>query len=55
MVRGPYDMTAIVKAPDDQALAKVGLAFEALGSIRSNILRAFTEDEYRNIISAASE
>jgi uncharacterized protein with GYD domain len=52
LLRGPHDMIAIVKAPDDQTLAKVGLVSEAQGSIRSNILGAFTEDEYRTIIRA---
>jgi uncharacterized protein with GYD domain len=52
MVMGPYDMIAIVEAPNDEVLAKVGLASEAKGSIRSNMLRAFTEDEYRKIIGA---
>jgi uncharacterized protein with GYD domain len=55
LLMGPYDMIAIVEAPDDQTLAKVGLASEAQGSIRSNVLRAYTEDEYRNIIGAISE
>jgi uncharacterized protein with GYD domain len=55
MVMGQYDMIAIVEVPNDEALAKVGLASEAKGSIRTRTLRAFTEDEYRNIIAALPE
>jgi uncharacterized protein with GYD domain len=51
MVRGPFDMLAIVEAPSDEAIASVTLAFEAKGSIRNRPLRAFTENEYRKIIA----
>ncbi len=52
MVTGPYDMIGIAEAPDEETMAKVGLAAAAQGSIRAITLRAFTEDEYRNIIGA---
>ena len=55
MVMGPYDMISIVEAPDDQTLAKLVLASEAKGSTRTTTVRAFTEDEYRNIIGALPE
>ena len=51
MVTGPYDMVAIVEAPDDVALAKAILGSTSQGSITSETCRAFTEDEYRQIIS----
>ena len=47
-----YDMIGIAEAPDEETMAKVGLASAAKGSIRAITLRAFTEDEYRHIISA---
>jgi uncharacterized protein with GYD domain len=52
MVMGQYDMVCIVEAPNDEALAKVVLANAAKGSVRTQTLRAFTEDEYRKIIAA---
>lgn len=50
MVTGRYDMIAIVDAPDDLALAKAILSSTSQGSITSETIRAFTEDEYRRII-----
>jgi uncharacterized protein with GYD domain len=51
MVTGQYDMVAIIEAPDDLALAKAILNSASQGSIRSETVRAFTEDEYRQIIA----
>jgi uncharacterized protein with GYD domain len=51
MVTGQHDMIAVVDAPDDVALAKALLGLASKGSITSETCRAFTEQEYRNIIS----
>jgi uncharacterized protein with GYD domain len=51
MVTGQYDMVAIVDAPDDTTLAKAILTAASQGSIVSETCRAFTEDEYRQIVS----
>jgi uncharacterized protein with GYD domain len=51
MVTGRYDMVAVCDAPDDAALAKALLSSTSQGSITSETCRAFTEDEYRRIIS----
>ena len=51
MVTGQYDMVAVIDAPDDTAVAKAILAATSQGSITSQTCRAFTEDEYRKIIS----
>ena len=51
MVTGRYDMVAVVEAPDDAALAKALLATTSMGSITSETCRAFTEDEYRQIVA----
>jgi uncharacterized protein with GYD domain len=51
MVTGQYDMVAVVEAPDDATLAKAILTATMQGSIVSETCRAFTEDEYRQIIS----
>ena len=50
MTTGRYDMVAIVEAPDDVTLAKAILATTALGNYTTETCRAFTEDEYRQII-----
>jgi uncharacterized protein with GYD domain len=51
IVMGQYDAVAVGEAPDDETMARIMLAATAHGAIRSETMRAFTEDEYRKIIS----
>jgi uncharacterized protein with GYD domain len=51
MVTGRYDMILIAEAPDDTTLAKAVLSVAVKGSIQTETLRAFTENEYRGIVS----
>jgi len=52
LVTGQYDAVAISEAPDDETVAKLSLKTAAMGNVRTETLRAFTEDEYRRIISS---
>jgi uncharacterized protein with GYD domain len=52
IVTGHYDMVLITEAPDDAAVAKVSLATASKGSVTTETLHAFTEEEYRKIIAA---
>ena len=52
LVMGRYDMVVMGEYPDDEAAAKIGLGIASGGSVRTETLRAFTEDEYRKIIAA---
>ena len=52
MVTGQYDMVIICEAPDDNAMAKTALATASKGGVKTETLRAFTEDEYRKIIGS---
>ena len=54
MLMGEYDMAIVIEAPDDATLARISLSLAAKGGVRSETLRAFTEDEYRKIISGIS-
>ena len=49
MTIGQHDMVVVVEAPDDATYAKVMLAISSKGGVRSQTLKAFTEDEYRSI------
>jgi uncharacterized protein with GYD domain len=51
LTTGQYDAIAIGEFPDDQTMAKATLAGAAQGFMRSETVRAFTEDEYRKIIA----
>ena len=50
MVTGGYDMVIIFEAPDDVTLAKATLSVASKGSVQTETLRAFTENEYRTIL-----
>ena len=52
MVTGRYDMIAVLDAPDDAALARALLSTAAEGSVKTETCRAFTEQEYRQIIGS---
>ena len=52
LVTGRFDMVVVSEAPDDETVAKVALAIGSAGAIRTETLRAFTEDEYKSIIAA---
>jgi uncharacterized protein with GYD domain len=52
LVMGQYDAVVVGEAPDDETVAKLALAIGSQGSIRTETLRAFTEDEYRKIVAA---
>ena len=49
---GHYDMVVVSEAPNDEACAVTMLAVSAAGAVRSETLKAFTEDEYKKIIAA---
>ena len=49
---GRYDAVVISEGPDDETAAKLMLAVGALGNVRSETMRVFTEEEYRKLIAA---
>jgi uncharacterized protein with GYD domain len=51
LVQGRYDMVIVAEGPDAETSAKLALAIGSGGAVRTETLRAFTEDEYRKIIA----
>jgi uncharacterized protein with GYD domain len=49
---GQYDIIVVTEAPDDAAVAKGLLAIASGGNVTTQTLRAFKEDEYREIVNA---
>jgi uncharacterized protein with GYD domain len=47
---GAYDMVAVVEAPDDTSITALGLSSGALGNVRTQTLRAFTEADMKTIL-----
>ena len=52
LVMGRYDAVVVSEAPDEETAAKLVLAIASGGTVRTETLRAFPEDEYRKIIAA---
>ena len=52
MVTGRYDMVIVTEAPDVASVARVALATGSKGMVATETLCAFTEEEYRKVISS---
>lgn len=50
MTTGAYDMLAIVEVPNDEVLAAHLLWLGSQGNLRTQTVRAFTEEEHRKIV-----
>ncbi len=51
LVVGRYDIVIIAESPNDETTARLALLIGSKGNVRTETLRAFTEKEYRKIIS----
>lgn len=51
LTMGRYDSVLIVEGPSDEVAATLALSAGSQGSIRTETLKAFPEDEYRRIIA----
>ena len=51
LVTGQYDAVAISELPNDEAVARLALGNSSMGNVRTETLRAFSEDEYKKIIA----
>jgi uncharacterized protein with GYD domain len=48
---GRYDTMFILEAPDDATAAKISAAIGKQGNVRAETFRAFSESEFRQIVS----
>ena len=48
---GQYDTMFILEAPDDETAGRAALTVSALGNVRTETIRAFTEEEFKKIIA----
>ncbi len=51
LTMGRYDLVVITEAPSDEAYTATILSIASRGSIRTETLKAFPEDQYRDIIA----
>ena len=49
---GTYDLILTVEAAEDEAVARFSLALASIGNVRATTLKAFSEEQYRQIIEA---
>lgn len=49
--QGPYDLVAIIEAPDDESMAAAMLGVSAHGNSRTTTMRAFDRNEYERILA----
>jgi uncharacterized protein with GYD domain len=52
LTMGKYDAVAVSTFPDDESYAKTMLTIAQGGAVRTETLKAFTEDEYRDVCDA---
>jgi uncharacterized protein with GYD domain len=49
LTMGQYDAVVVSEAPDDETIAKLALAAGGRGNVRTETLRAFTEEEAKKL------
>ena len=52
LTMGRYDLVLILDTPDSETAAKIMLSTASMGSVSTETLRAFPEEEYKKIIGA---
>ncbi len=51
LTMGRYDLVVILDAPNSETVAKIILTIGSRGAVSTETLQAFSEEEYRKIIS----
>jgi uncharacterized protein with GYD domain len=51
LTMGRYDMVLIIESPSEEVSAVLSLSTASSGSIKTETMKAFTENEYRGIIA----
>jgi uncharacterized protein with GYD domain len=51
LTMGKYDVVTVVDLPSDEAAATIVLSTGSKGNVRTRTMKAFTEDQFRNIIA----
>lgn len=49
LTMGKYDLVCLIEAPDDSILARALLSLGSQGNVQTETMRAWNEDEYRQI------
>jgi uncharacterized protein with GYD domain len=49
LTMGRYDLVCVIEGPDDSTVARALLTLGSQGNVQTETMRAWTEDEYRQI------
>lgn len=49
---GAYDVVGVFEAPNEETLAKFVLAVGSVGNVKSETMRAFSEEEFRKVVAS---
>ena len=49
LTMGRYDLVCLIEAPDDETFAKGMLSLGSQGNVSTESLKAFSEDQFRNV------
>ncbi|MEP6635706.1 MAG: GYD domain-containing protein [Acidobacteriota bacterium] len=52
MTMGRYDLIMVMEAPSDDAVATALLSLASQGNVQTETLKAWSEDEYRQIVGS---
>jgi len=52
LTMGQYDAVSIIEAPSDEACVSALMSIATEGAVQTETLRAFTEDEYQQIVAS---
>jgi len=52
LTMGSYDVVEVIEAFDDRSIARLALAVGSDGNVRTTMLRAFPEAEFRSIVES---
>jgi uncharacterized protein with GYD domain len=50
LTMGQYDLVAIIEASSDEVCASIALGLCSLGNMRSTTLKAFSEEDFTNVV-----
>jgi uncharacterized protein with GYD domain len=51
---GRYDIATRIEAPDDETISVLALKLGQLGNVRTETMRAYTEEEFARIVQKVS-
>lgn len=50
LTMGRYDLVCVIEGPDDETVARALLTLGSQGNVRTETLKAWTEDDFRKIV-----